>query len=367
METKTQARILTSYYRLKPGGLCKRLIRAINAILDEGYVVHYLAVEKLPINNLNCIYHKFPWPKDYCENFLFWSVFHLLAPIQLFIIALSCRVTHMFAFGVTYAFVMQPVRKFLKLPLTLFLRGDPLAAHLMSERGNIIIAIDKFIEKNALKKVYLYSTSEALLNKIVRRNQEIDIASKNILRNNIDSLKFHKRNEKNSLLRLSCVGTIDAGKNQIMLLTIMSKLTSKNCILNIYGTGRDEELIRDKILHLKLNERVIMHGWCETEKIWKNTDLLLMPSVHEGSPNAILESLGSGIPVLASNIPEHREILPDEAVFDLSDECSWLDKIEEIAQDLDFEISRLFKIEMMVANKLIFDWDKRIVSKILNT
>jgi len=35
--------ILTCYYRPKPGGFCKRLFRAINALLDRGHIVHYLA------------------------------------------------------------------------------------------------------------------------------------------------------------------------------------------------------------------------------------------------------------------------------------------------------------------------------------
>ncbi len=367
METEnTPIKVLTSYYRPKPGGLCKRLMRAINAILEKGYVVHYLAVEKFPIDNQNCIYHRFPWPRKYSDTTLFWIAFHFFAPIQLFMIALTNKISHLFAFGMTYSFVLQPTRKILNLPLALFLRGDPLAAHSSNKRSELIILLDKFIEKKALYKVNLFSTSSALLKRVLMRNKNSKIESKHIFRNNIDVL--YKPNYKKiyDSINLSCVGTIDPVKNQVMLLRVMEELSSDNCTLNIYGNGKDENLIRDIIAHKKLTDKVILHGWCDADTIWRNTDILLMPSVHEGSPNAILECLGYGIPVLASDIPEHREILHSEGVIELNDIQAWVKKIRKIINSPQLEITNLIIVERKLARKLVFDWDQYVVKNILN-
>lgn len=78
-----KARILTSYYRPKPGGFCKRLFRAINALLERGHEVHYLSVVEFPIDHPSCMHHKFPWPERYTDTLIFWAMFHTLAAVCL--------------------------------------------------------------------------------------------------------------------------------------------------------------------------------------------------------------------------------------------------------------------------------------------
>ncbi len=104
------ATVLTCYYRPKPGGLCKRLFRAIEALLADGHSVHYLAVQPFPIDHPRCRFHRFPWPGGATEGLAFWVALHLFAPFWLLVIGLRQGVTHAFAFGHTYALLMQPLR-----------------------------------------------------------------------------------------------------------------------------------------------------------------------------------------------------------------------------------------------------------------
>src|SRR5438093_1345770 len=76
-ETRLMATILTCYYRPTPGGLCKRLFRAIESLLSSGHEVHYLAVVAFPISHPHCHFHQFPWPEAKTHGMIFW--FMLLA------------------------------------------------------------------------------------------------------------------------------------------------------------------------------------------------------------------------------------------------------------------------------------------------
>ena len=141
--TGNPARILTSYYRPKPGGLCKRLFRAIEGLLAEGHEVHYLSVVPFPIDHANCHWHRFPWPPDHTEGLLFWLAFHLLAPVALLHLALRHRVTHTFAFATTYALCLQPARVVARIPLAIFLRADALENHRLLGRPGWLIGLER--------------------------------------------------------------------------------------------------------------------------------------------------------------------------------------------------------------------------------
>ena len=156
------ANILTCYYRPKPGGLCKRLFRAINALLSEGHNVHYLALTSFPIDHPNCNFHKFPWPAKKSEGFLFWSIFHLIAPIILIFIGYKHHISHIFTFANTYSLVMQPLRIMKQIPSVLFLRADSIKNHELKQRPQWLLKLELYFEGLAIANIRLYGVSDSL-------------------------------------------------------------------------------------------------------------------------------------------------------------------------------------------------------------
>ncbi len=162
-------------------------------------------------------------------------------------------------------------------------------------------------------------------------------------------------------LRAACVGVLEPRKNQRFLLDVFKEIAAEQAQLYLYGAGPDEQLLRERVRQEKLTDRVHFMGWIPSEHIWPEIDLLLMPSLHEGAPNAVLEALGYGIPVLASDIPEHREILPGKCLVTLGDTVGWKERIEFFVGEPDEQLREVVREQEEAAYRLRFDWDEEFV------
>ena len=365
VERKKIARVLTSYYRIKPGGLCKRLFRAISALLKQGHEVHYLAVEPFPIEHPACYFHRFPWPVDKADGLLFWAVFHLLAPIMLSYLGIKYRITHAFSFSVNYAMFMQPLRVIKKTPLTLFLRADTIENHRIKGMPSWLIYLESFFEGLAIWNVRVFGVSKVLTDAVTTRHVILRSLKVGVFRNDIaPDIKKIKINMQRPL-RMACVGVLEPRKNQAFILACVKNMSPRDLHLNLYGIGPDEPLLHQLIGKYGLGELVTLKGWMDAKEIWKNVDILLMPSQHEGASNSMLEAIGHGIPVLASDIPENREMLSAENLLRVNDESQWRCAIEKIIYSPEIELKKLIISQSEAAQPFYFDWESQVCKKIL--
>jgi glycosyltransferase involved in cell wall biosynthesis len=86
--------------------------------------------------------------------------------------------------------------------------------------------------------------------------------------------------------------------------------------LDIYGADPDgyKSVLAREIQSLGLKQRVFLKGTTDNpEKILSDADVALMPSESEGFAIAVTEALSMGVPVVASDIPIHKEILENGA------------------------------------------------------
>lgn len=73
-------------------------------------------------------------------------------------------------------------------------------------------------------------------------------------------------------------------------------------------------------------------SWAELKALYQNCAALVYPSKWEGFGIPPLEALACGVPVIASDIPVHREVLGEAALFvRLGDEKSWASAFSELA------------------------------------
>lgn len=363
----SKAKILTSYYRPKPGGLCKRLFRAINALLELGHEIHYLAVVPFPIKHERCFFHRFPWPLNYTESLLFWSVFHTLSPFILLYLSFAYKITHCFSFATNYALFLQPVRLFKNIPLVLFLRADNIENHKIKNRPSILIFIEWLIESIAIQGTELYCVSESLCRKVISRHRWSRPAQSGILRNDVQKITLQSTVVFKDPLRFVSVGILEKRKNQEFLLHLFSQLKGDNFHLSFYGSGTEQDYLEKLASELNVNSNVSFMGWVNRDDIWKNADVLLLPSLHEGAPNSALEALELNIPILASDLDEHKEILPECCLVSLSDISAWHNKLTEILSNPNESLNKLILEQKDYIERLVFNWNKQISSIIVNS
>jgi glycosyltransferase involved in cell wall biosynthesis len=113
------------------------------------------------------------------------------------------------------------------------------------------------------------------------------------------------------------VGRIDREKNIERIFDACRRIAQRPATLVVLcGDGPMRPTILARITGEGLTARVIAPGYVET--IWsamKRADVIVSANTFEGRPNAVLEAMATGRPLVVSDIPVHREILDDDSAF----------------------------------------------------
>jgi len=252
---------------------------------------------------------------------------------------------------------------FQNITTTIFFRADSIENHRFKKRQNWITRIDSIIEGLAIRHSKLVFISKACQNSVLNRHAEKKIQKTSVLYNDIHSSPQRDKTINPKKIMFSSVGILETRKNQALILEALREVKHSKYKYNIYGVGQDDFKLKQLIIKYKLQDTVTLHGWREREHIWEHTDVLLLPSLHEGVSNSLLEAIERRIPVLASDIPEHREILQEESLIKLTPN-SWAKIISKIL-DTPNILNDISKKQQTSTELLKFEWDKITSNHIL--
>ncbi len=122
---------------------------------------------------------------------------------------------------------------------------------------------------------------------------------------------------------LICIGTLHEVKGQTYLIEACRLLRDRGItfVCQLVGDGPDEAALREQIAQAGLSEHVQLLGRCTREQVVQllaQTDVAVTPSVptksgrREGIPVVLMEAMGSGVPVVASNLSGIPELVEHE-------------------------------------------------------
>jgi glycosyltransferase involved in cell wall biosynthesis len=140
---------------------------------------------------------------------------------------------------------------------------------------------------------------------------------------------------------LLSVGRLHSQKNVGYLLNLVAALKNKTGIrAQIIGDGPERLGLERTAAALEITDCVQFSGWLSREAVreaYQSATFLVHASSYEGMSNVILEALASGLPVIASDIPENVELINDDAngfLFDPADDPALLaERILPLFQD----------------------------------
>jgi glycosyltransferase involved in cell wall biosynthesis len=105
---------------------------------------------------------------------------------------------------------------------------------------------------------------------------------------------------------VGCVGTINANKNQQVVLEALSRLSD---VAGIF-VGESGEALQRRARLAGLEDRVLVPGYQPDADRWIAAfDLLAVPSFTEGQGLVVLEAFRAGVPVVASDIAPLRQMV----------------------------------------------------------
>ena len=109
------------------------------------------------------------------------------------------------------------------------------------------------------------------------------------------------------------VGRLSREKDHITLLRAMKRLpVEMNPHLVIVGEGPERPHIEAEIERLDLRDRTTLTGQVKSaEPYYGVADVAVLSSISEGSPNALLEAMAAGVPVVATEVGGIPEIVTD--------------------------------------------------------
>ena len=135
----------------------------------------------------------------------------------------------------------------------------------------------------------------------------------------VKKVNFTFFNDKKSL-KIINVARLTDQKDHLTLLKAVKKLSDlRKCKLVIIGRGYKEEILRKYILENKLQKTVKLIGYKKnTESYIKTSDIFVLSSAYEGTPNVLIESLYLKKYIISSDCPTGpREILNNGKYGDL--------------------------------------------------
>jgi glycosyltransferase involved in cell wall biosynthesis len=361
-------RVLTVYYKHKPGGFCNRLQKKIFAYLNQGWTVHYISVEPFPYNHPNLIFHILPTPFKTHDNLLFWLYFFTVSPWYIGWVAYKQKIKLLSIFSLTYACLCAPAKWITRTPLLTFIR-----TRYEEKDSKIVTIIERLLEKVGIYlSDSLIANSKTIKIELEKRNNH----NKNIqiIYNNISPFKIEKKKYRQNILKefslkrdsfiITTTGLFIKRKNLLCLLKAFAKTKSTKAVLILIGDGPLFNWLQGQSKKLGVMDKVIFAGWRQDVlEILPGCDLFIFPSFLEGLSNSILEAMTCNLPCLVSDISENREIISNTELHFPVDQPDILSKkINEVLQSQD-KLEHLHRLTMVDQNRFVFDWENKIIEK----
>lgn len=175
--------------------------------------------------------------------------------------------------------------------------------------GEERLQIARAIFPQAKKKFFVSERNKAT----AERQLTITLNNAAIVRNpvNLPDTNYVALPAMNEPFQLGCVARLECNfKGQDLLFEALSsdKWKTRHWQLNLYGAGPDEKYLRLLAQHFSIADKIIFHGHVpDIKNIWALNHVLLLPSIGEGTPLALVEAAICGRAAVVTNVGGHAE------------------------------------------------------------
>jgi glycosyltransferase involved in cell wall biosynthesis len=133
-----------------------------------------------------------------------------------------------------------------------------------------------------------------------------------VIPNGVALEEFDQSKRNWTAARILIVGRLAYQKGIDLLLQSLVELKELAWTLSIVGDGPEKPELERMVDILELKERVTFQGWMDKASVHAQlaqATLFAYPSRDEGMPNAVLEAMAAGLPVIATHIAGNEELI----------------------------------------------------------
>jgi glycosyltransferase involved in cell wall biosynthesis len=214
-------------------------------------------------------------------------------------------------FGVPSGPVAWLIKKLYKIPYIISLRGGDVPGFRPYDFRVYHRLMAPFLRRIWKNAAAVVANSKGLRQLAQDFDSSFDVP---IIPNGID-LRAYQRTERDwSFPRLLSAGRIVHQKGFDLAMRALGGLKDLSWEWRIAGDGPQMDILKSLAKELGIEERVIFLGWQSREQLiecYRQANIFLFPSRHEGMPNAMLEAMASGLPLVASCIAGNEELVVD--------------------------------------------------------
>jgi glycosyltransferase involved in cell wall biosynthesis len=361
--------ILSVYYKHKQGGFTRRLYRAYKAIAGSGQQLIYIATEKLPVAGDN-IQPVIISMRSKENSAFYWLEFYIRAVMEMRRLTKQHHVTTHFVFSFFYATISILAARGLSVRTITLIRGDDAFDAKFKRFAGLRRSVHRVLEYIGVRgSAAVVATSQSMQRVISARTGADNICT---LANDITTSPLAVNTyQQPETLRIATVSVINERKNLRLAIEALAELKQLPWEYLIIGPDTSNknlaETLQQLTQELGIGDRVKFLGWQDNAAQYlQDCHLFLFPTLMEGSPNALMEAMGYGLPCLASRIPEVTEVLQDESLhFDPHSKQELVTKLRQFMTDSHY-VQQVKERTAADRRRYIFDWDSQIIRLLHN-
>ncbi len=212
-------------------------------------------------------------------------------------------------FGVPSGAVAWLLKKLFHIPYIVSLRGGDVPGFRPYDFKTFHKMVGPFLHVIWHQADSVIANSNGLRDLALAFDSSIEIP---IIPNGVDGNQYRNESRDWAPARLFSVGRIVHQKGLDLGLRALAQLKDLDWHWNIAGDGPQLDALKSLANELELSDRVTFLGWqsrAELTQWYHRSNLFLFPSRHEGMPNAVLEAMSSGLPVVATRIAGSEELV----------------------------------------------------------
>jgi len=214
-------------------------------------------------------------------------------------------------FGMPSGAVTWLVKKIYKIPYVISLRGGDVPGFRPYDFDAYHKLISPFLRIIWKNSSAIVANSNGLHNLALKFDSRFEIP---IIPNGVDLEEIKTMEREWSPPRLLSVGRLVHQKGLDLAMQALAGIKDMEWEWRIAGDGPQMHMLKSLAKELGIDNRIVFLGWQSHEQLmeqYKQANLFLFPSRHEGMPNAVLEAMASGLPVIASRIAGNEELVID--------------------------------------------------------